>query len=135
MLQAASDCRQGRDFGRRTRVGRGNPAGGEAGPHCDRGAGSHDDKLVPSSQNYTPGGLSPTVCKHFNIQNLRSASWGSMLELQTLEATPQTDKIRSAFHWMPISDYEDLSCGVLGVRSHRNQPSQARGHPRPGLGF
>lgn len=31
---------KGGALGGRTRVGRGNPAGGEAGPHCDRGAGS-----------------------------------------------------------------------------------------------
>lgn len=31
---------EGGALGGRTRVGRGNPAGGEAGPHCDRGAGS-----------------------------------------------------------------------------------------------
>lgn len=94
----------------------------------------YDDKLVQSSENYTPGRLSPTVCKHFNIQNLRSASQGSMLELKTLRPHPRLRESDVHFTGCP-RDCADLSYGVLVWGPTETNPRSPQGIPRPGLGF
>lgn len=125
--QRSDQAAKGGTLGGRTRVGLWNPAGVKL-VHTvivvlvlATTSWSRAHRTTPQEgwvQQYVNTSISKIWDQHL----------GEHVELQILEATPQTDKIRSAFHWMPTWSRR-FELWSLGEEPQKNQPSQARGHP------